>query len=151
VSILDDRLLEAEEMLAAKLAAAQHAADLEALLSGFEAWRKQWAKIQPQARASRSAPREVLDFFDWNHDYVRALETKVATLRQSAEQDRLLVGKLVDDLLRNSKKLLMLPLATLTTLLQKVVRDLCRDQGKEAELTIRGGEITLDKRILDEL
>ena len=51
---------------------------------------------------------------------------------------------IAEHLLRNSKKLLMLPLATLTTLLQKVVRDLCRDQGKEAELTIRGGEITLD-------
>ncbi len=151
VSTLDDRLLEAEEMLAAKLATAQRATDLESLLSGFEAWRKQWARIQPHVRASRTAPRELTDFFDWNQDYVRALEAKITALRQTAEQDRLLVGKLVDDLLRNSKKLLMLPLATLTTLLQKVVRDLCRDQGKEADLAIRRAEITLDKRILDEL
>lgn len=151
VSTLEDRLLEAEEMLAAKLVAAQHATDLEALLSGFEAWRKQWAKIQPVARASRAASRELSDFCDWNRDYVRALEAKISALRQAAEQDRLQVGKLVDDLLRNSKKLLMLPLATLTTLLQKVVRDLCRDQGKEADLSIRGADTTLDKRILDEL
>lgn len=163
VSTLDDRLLEAEEMLAAKLAAAQHATDLERLLSGFELWRKQWARIQPQTRAAPSAierpttapgraiSRELLEFFDWNHDYVRALEGKLTALRQAAEQDRLLVGRLVDDLLRNAKKLLMLPLASLTTLLQKVVRDLCRDQGKEADITVRGGEITLDKRILDEL
>jgi two-component system chemotaxis sensor kinase CheA len=146
VSTLDDRLLEAEEMLAAKLATAQRAADLEALLSGFETWRKRWAQVQPQART-----RDLVDFFNWNQDYVRTLEARIAALHQTAEQDRLLVGKLVDDLLRNSKKLLMLPLATLSTLLHKVVRDLCRDQGKEAELTIRGGEITLDKRILDEL
>ena len=160
VSTLDDRLLEAEEMLAAKLATAQRASDLEALLGGFELWRKQWARIQPQARVSpqptdraqtRTTARDLVEFFDWNHDYVRTLESKISALRQTAEQDRLLVGKLVDDLLRNSKKLLMLPLATLTTLLQKVVRDLCRDQGKEADLTIRGGETTLDKRILDEL
>jgi two-component system chemotaxis sensor kinase CheA len=63
----------------------------------------------------------------------------------------LLIGKLVDDLLENSKKLLMLPLATLGGLLSKLVRDLCRDQGKEAELTIRGEEVAIDKRILEQL
>jgi two-component system chemotaxis sensor kinase CheA len=44
-----------------------------------------------------------------------------------------------------------LPLATLGVLLAKLVRDLCRDQGKEAELVIRGEEVTIDKRILEEL
>ena len=63
----------------------------------------------------------------------RAGEAIVA-LRRAAEQDRLIVGKLVDDLLEDSKKLLMMPFATLSALLSKVVRDLCRDQGKEAEL-----------------
>jgi two-component system, chemotaxis family, sensor kinase CheA len=47
--------------------------------------------------------------------------------------------------------LLMLPLATLGGLLSKLVRDLCRDQGKEADLTIRGDEVTIDKRILEQL
>jgi len=45
----------------------------------------------------------------------------------------------------------MLPLATLSALLAKLVRDLCRDQGKEADLMIRGEEVTIDKRILEEL
>jgi two-component system chemotaxis sensor kinase CheA len=36
-------------------------------------------------------------------------------------------------------------------LLAKLVRDLCRDQGKEAELTIHGEEVTIDKRILEQL
>jgi len=44
----------------------------------------------------------------------------------------------VDDLLENSKKLLMLPLATLGGLLPKLVRRFSRDRGKDAELTIRG-------------
>jgi two-component system chemotaxis sensor kinase CheA len=91
------------------------------------------------------------EFFEWNHDYLRSLEGKVRTLRRTAEQDRLVVGKLVDDLLENSKKLLVLPLATLGTLLPKVVRDLSRNQGKEAELVIRGEEVKIDKRILEEM
>jgi two-component system, chemotaxis family, sensor kinase CheA len=163
VSSLDARLLEAEEMLAAKLAADQRAGELATLAGRFEQWRKEWARVQPRARALRQPLRQrrdaeaapdmagLAEFLDWNHDYVRALEGKVTALRRSAEQDRLLIGKLVDDLLENSKKLLMLPLATLGGLLSKLVRDLCRDQGKEAEFTFRGEEVTIDKRILEQL
>jgi two-component system chemotaxis sensor kinase CheA len=162
-SSLDARLLEAEEMLAAKLAAEQRASDLGALAGQFEQWRKEWARIEPRTRVLQPAlerPRDaavgpdlhaLAEFFDWNRDYLRALEGKVSALRRTAEQDRLLIGKLVDDLLENSKKLLMLPLATLGGLLSKLVRDLCRDQGKEAELVIRGEEVTIDKRILEQL
>jgi two-component system chemotaxis sensor kinase CheA len=161
VSSLDERLLEAEEMLAAKGAGDQRVIELGALAGRFAQWRKEWARIQPRARSLRQPHRSgfagavpdlgLADFLDWNHDYLRLLEEKVTALRRTAEQDRLLVGKLVDDLLENSKKLLMLPLATLSTLLSKLVRDLTRDQGKEAEFTIRGEEITIDKRILEEL
>ena len=162
VSALDARLLEAEEMLAAKLTADQWAADLAALEARFEQWRKQWSRIQPRMRQLRQlgerAPgaaaadsHELAEFFDWNHDYFRVLEGSVTGLRRRADQDRLLVAKLVDELLENSKKLLMLPLSTLSPLLFKVVRDLCRDQDKEAAMTIRGEEVTIDKRILEEL
>jgi two-component system chemotaxis sensor kinase CheA len=163
VGSLDTRLLEAEEMLAAKLAMDQRSADLDSLAGRLELWRKEWARVQPRTRALRQPPdrqpasaaspdlQGLAEFFDWNHDYLRTLEGKVSALRRAAEQDRLLVGKLVDDLLENSKKLLMLPLATLAGLLSKLVRDQCRDQGKEAELTIRGEEVTIDKRILEQL
>src|SRR4030081_373464 len=85
-SSLDARLLEAEEMLAAKLAADQRATDLGALAGRLELWRKEWSRVQPRARALRQAlerPRDaaaspdlrgLAEFFDWNHDYLRALE-----------------------------------------------------------------------------
>jgi two-component system chemotaxis sensor kinase CheA len=163
VSALDARLLEAEEMLAAKLTTEQWSADLGALEARFEQWRKQWSRIQPRVRrlrqlgeqtreaATRLDTRELAEFFDWNQEYIRTLEGSVTGLRRLAERNRLLLAKLVDELLENSKKLLMLPLSTLSALLLKVVRDLCRDQGKEAVLTIRGEEVTIDKRILEEL
>ena len=162
VSSLDARLLEAEEMLAAKLAAGQRATDLGALAGQFQHWHKEWARVQPQCRVLRQAKGRqdsaaapglvsLTEFFDWNHEYIRSLETKITALRRAAEHDHLVVGKLVDDLLENSKRLLMLPLATLGALLPKVVRDLCRDQGKEAELMIHGEEVKIDKRVLEEM
>lgn len=161
VGSLDTQLLEAEEMVGVKIGAHERAVELGALVGRFEAWRKEWSRIQPRTRSLRRASerpdapvaemREVVSFLEWNQDYLRALEDNVTALRRTADQQRLLVGKLVDDLLENSKKLLMLPMGTISALLAKVVRDLCHDQGKEAEFNLRGGEITVDKRILDEL
>jgi two-component system chemotaxis sensor kinase CheA len=167
VAKLDARLLEAEEMLTAKLTTGQRVDDLRELAGRFEAWRKERVAVEPEARALRQAldqaapglagpqlaPRVagLLGFFEWNLDYFKSLENKVVALTRTAEQDRHVVGKLVDDLLEDSKKLLMLPFATLAAPLPKLVRDLCRDQGKEADLVIRGEEVEIDKRILEEM
>ena len=166
VAKLDSQLLEAEEMLAVKLTTGQRASDLRVLVERLEEWKKEWATVQPEVRALRqtferpgsvqvaaspSGLTRLVEFFDWNYDFLRSLESNVTTLKRTAEQDHLVVGKLVDDLLEDSKKLLMLPLATLSALFQKVVRDLCRDQGKQADLVIHGDEVEIDKRILEEM
>jgi two-component system chemotaxis sensor kinase CheA len=166
VAKLDRQLLGAEEMLAAKLTSGQRASDLRELMERLGEWKNEWASVQPEVRAFRqtfersgsvqAAPpppglARLVEFCDWNHDYLRSLESNVTALKRTAEQDYLVVGRLVDDLLHDSKKLLMLPLATLGVLLPKLVRDLCRDQGKEADLVILGEEVEIDKRILEEM
>lgn len=166
IAKLDARLLEAEEMLAAKLVTAQRASDLRELLTGLEEWKEAWARIQPDARAfrqtlerptspsvitSHTSLKKLLEFFEWNQDYFRSLESRVAVLSRAATQDNRFVGKLVDDLLEDSRNLLMLPLSTLAGFLQKLVRDLCRDQNKQAHLVISGEAVEIDKRILEEM
>jgi two-component system chemotaxis sensor kinase CheA len=127
---LDGLILQAEEMLAVKLAAAQRAGDLRELQSQFA----------EQLRAAAPDPH-----------HLRVLEAKLKKLSRSAEHDSHTIGRMVDDLLDGSKKLLMLPCATFLNGLPKLVRDLCRDQSKEAELVVRGGEVEIDKRILEEM
>ena len=152
-------------MLTVKLTTGQRAQDLRELAHRFEAWRNECAAVEPQARAlrqaiDRPAPgradqrpglAQLLDFLDWNLDHLKSLESKVAALTRTAEQDHYAVGKLVDDLLEDSKKLLLLPFATISASFPKLVRDLSRDQGKEADLTIQGDDIEIDKRILEEM
>lgn len=152
VRALDERLLDAEELLAAKIAAAQRSTDLDELSPVFEAWRKEWQRVQPEARALRRASGSSLaEFFEWNQEWLRALEARVASLRRAAGRDQISVSKLVDDLLENSKRMLMLPMGTLSSLLRKVVRDLARELAKDTELVIRGEETCVDKRILEEM
>ena len=45
----------------------------------------------------------------------------------------------------------LLPLSTVFALFPRMVRDLAKEQGKEAELLIEGGDIGVDKRILEEM
>jgi two-component system, chemotaxis family, sensor kinase CheA len=167
VARLDARLVDAEEMLTVKLTTGQRAEDLRELAQHFEAWRNECAAVEPEARALRQEmdrpargradqPRtaglaRLLEFLDWNLDHLKSLENEVAALTRTAEQDRHVVGKLVDDLLDDSKKLLLLPIDTISASFPKLVRDLCRDQGKEADLTILGEDIEIDKRILEEM
>jgi two-component system, chemotaxis family, sensor kinase CheA len=163
ISALDAQLLEAEELLSAKLTAGQRAAELRELSAWFDTWSQEWARVQLSARALRqSADRtgiasgapdlvRLLDFSDWSFDRVKALENRLAALARTARHDHHAVGKLVDDLLENAKKLLMLPFATLTAVLPRLVRDLCREQGKDAQLVVRGDEIAIDKRVLEEM
>ncbi|UUZ64711.1 Hpt domain-containing protein [Polaromonas sp. P1-6] len=53
VSKLEARLLEAEELLTAKLTADQRVADLRELSGRFDAWRNAWAEVEPEARQLR--------------------------------------------------------------------------------------------------
>src|ERR1700752_2876970 len=166
VSKLDARLLEAEEMLGAKLVTQQRESELRELLTHIEEWRNAWTSAQPSFRAVRQSLQRsassrngtalpelhrLLEFCEWNHDHVQAIETKTLSLTRAATHDSLFVGKLVDDLLEDSKRLLMLPLSTLASFYQKLVRDLCRDQGKQADLVITGDDVEIDKRILEAL
>jgi two-component system chemotaxis sensor kinase CheA len=164
VGKLDARLVEAEEMLMVKLTLGQRVEDLRELANSFEAWRKEWGATEQATRTlqeanNRTTPNRapdpsldrLLEFFEWSRDHFRSVEDKVASLTRTGKQDRHVIGKLVDDLLEESKKLLLLPFATLAAPFPKLVRDLCRDQGKEAILVVKGEEIEIDKRILEEM
>jgi two-component system chemotaxis sensor kinase CheA len=164
VAKLDARLVEAEEMLTAKQIAGQRVEDLRELTRPFEAWRNEWAVVEPDARALRQAMdrpapghppgrdlARLLEFFEQNLGRLKSLESSVAALTRTAEHDQLVIGKLVDDLLKDSKQLLLLPSATLMASFPKLVRDLCRDLGKEADLVMHGEEVEIDKRILEQM
>jgi two-component system chemotaxis sensor kinase CheA len=165
VEKLENQVLGSEEMLGAKITFSQRAADLRELAGRFDVWKTEWAVLQPQAQALRlkhhtpaqadqttsTSLLRLLDFFDWSLDTIKSIETQSAALEKAAEQDHYTIGRQVDDLLENSKKLLLLPFGTLAAALPKLVRDLCHSQGKEAELSIQGKEIEIDRRILEEM
>ena len=148
VSKLELLLLEAEEMLSAKQALAQHMTELQSIEQGFEQWAGHWSRVQSPARSLRTVPA-VAEFLDWNTAWVRSLEQKIQVLGRLVARNQHVIGKQVDDLLAGSKTLLMLPFSAVSDAFPKLVRDLCRDQGKEVELVLQGGEVEIGKRVLE--
>ena len=154
---LETQLLDTEELLVAKLAASQRATELHELEAWFRQWRKAWMTVESEVRTLRqmgvaaASLGRLLDFCDWSEAAVRTLEGQLAHVGHAARHDSEMIGKSVDNLLENAKKLLLLPFSTVSASFPKLVRDLCRAEGKEAELVMSGEHIELDKRILEEM
>ena len=143
---LDGLLHQAEELVAAKQAAARQAAELSALVIELA----HRGRIRDRARRAAS-PAELATLVAADGEAHRWLGDRLAGLAGAARDDQRSLGKMVDNLLEGAKQVLMVPFATLLESLPPLVRDLSRNQGKEAELVIRGEELEIDRRIQEEM
>ena len=160
-SKLDAILLQLEEMLAVKLRAAQRAADLRATMALMDRWQKEWRHVAPELRqllqAPAPGPQEALrrdrvrEFLDGMPGRWRGLDAALSSVTRAAERDGRSVASLVDTLLGEVKKAVMLPFSSVLEIFPKLVRDLARDQGKDIRVAVQGGEFEIDKRILEEI
>jgi two-component system, chemotaxis family, sensor kinase CheA len=163
--MLDRLLLQVEELVPASMAVAHRSAELHELSRESSEWKREWGKVRLAARSVRESmdrdgavpekhfpgERKLLDFLEWNEEFVRRMETRLNALARSSARDQRSLGTMVDSLLQDTKVLLLRPFASLTEAYPKLVRDLCRQQGKDAALVIRGSEIEIDRRILQEI
>ena len=89
----------------------------------------------PEAAAGNDAIRpfliniqeeKLVDFLDWTHDHLKALDKTLLQVTRAVTQDQQSLGGMVDILLEDAKKVLMLPFASALEVLPKMVRDLSR-------------------------
>ena len=155
---LDALLLQAEEMISLKLTAAQHADDIQDAKAILGQWRKEWRKVYPATIKEqhddvqlRSQWTKIKTVFDRNQDHMQSLEGKLADLTALIEDGRRSIGGMVDNLNQDIKEVLMLPFSFMLEIFPRFVRELSHDQGKDVELTLRGGDTKIDRRILEEM
>lgn len=166
-SRLDALLRQAEELISAKLTAEQRVADARELVSGLAARIKARQAVRRHAAAARGGlakaeggpsrrhiDDDVRRLLDSNAEDERVLQSllgKTTALAASVERDQRALAKMVDSLLEDAKKALMVPFSALLEQLPGLVRDLSRAQGKEVDLRLSGEHIELDRRIQEEL
>jgi two-component system chemotaxis sensor kinase CheA len=136
-SKLDSLLRQAEGLLGTKLSAEQRLLDVEAIAASIAAVQKQGAAGSAQDGAPDSG--------------LRQLAVQIDTLHRSAYGDWQALATRVDQLLEEMKKISMLPAASALKIFPKLVRDLARANEKEIALQLHGGDIEIDRRILEEI
>jgi two-component system chemotaxis sensor kinase CheA len=145
IAKLEPLLLQAEELIQAKMAGAQRIMELRELQQMLVSWRTDWVKWQAQPAAGPNpAP-------GWMSSRFEGLAEKVTALSQAFAEDQRALRRMVDQHLDAMKQVLMLPVSTLLEGFPRLVRELAREQGKEVDMVIHGGALELDKRVLEAL
>jgi len=149
ISKLDPLLLQAEELVQAKLVASQRTIELNEIEQTMTAWKTEFQKSK-----NRQSPRSASSdkgFIEWNEAKLSEMQDRIASVSKALELDQRTLSKIVDDHMETIKHVMMLPVASLAELFPTLVRDLSRDQGKEVELVVEGTQMEMDKRVLEEL
>lgn len=176
IAKLDTVMRHVEELLAPRLAASQRLLELREAGAMLATWKKQRARLQPALRviehslhgSPRSVPAEggehgalngatgrqqelvkLLEYLDGEQVHLKVLEDHLARLGRSAEHDQRVLTGMGDSLLRDCKEMQLLPFSSLLEGFPRLVRGLAGEQGKRVELLTQGGDIEIDRRILD--
>jgi two-component system chemotaxis sensor kinase CheA len=166
---LGSLLLEAEELLSAKLAARQRVAEAEQLQAALVPWKKARSSLRSVLRSLSGSPettghhagnengkgyaqiQKLLAFQDQDDHFFQSLESQLESLAKTEHRDHRALERMVDQLLDDAKKLVMLPAASLLATFPKLARDLARDRGKLVVLEVLGADLEVDRRILEEM
>ncbi|MEW5959638.1 MAG: hybrid sensor histidine kinase/response regulator [Chloroflexota bacterium] len=175
VSKLDALMAQFSELLGAKIRAEQRLADVRDLQASAAGWHNDWLALrnhynrlvrnsqgassghngQARSQVGRNGYGKdvtaLLDFAAKNQEQLRAFNARSNSLYRQLANDTMRLSLVIDELQEEIKRVRMLPLTTITPTFGRMVRDLAREQGKRINLTIKGGETELDKRVLEQI
>ncbi len=164
---LDNVLRQSQEMLVTKLMMQQRSAEVRELATLLQEWQAEWSRVDTDVYRLQSwvekndehtdssgvyaLAASATRFLEWSQKNVRSLEKQVRELSKKLFEDQQGFGVMVDTLVDETKRALMLPLSTLFKGLPRMVREVARSEKKAIDLEIVGDDVEVDKRILDEM
>ncbi|HVC49268.1 MAG TPA: response regulator [Burkholderiales bacterium] len=148
----------AEEMVTSKQAGLKHIQDLRELDARFSEGKKRMEEVRLLVRRfvnkEKVEPKKVeklMASLDTQKRLDKSVEGSIKEAIQSAEKEGRQLATKVDELLADVCEMLMMPFDSMSDGFQRFIREMARQQGKKIELSLLGGQIEIDKRILDEL
>ncbi len=148
-SKLSEILSRAEELITIKSRLQHQAGQLQALAGQLAFCQKKsedrYTKLAGDLRKgdSAEAAREQ-EQLKKNKSELNALVSSMDHLQRAA-------GRSVDDLILSIRKSMMQPFSSLFMIVPRIVRDLSKEFNKEVHLDLKGAEIEIDRRILEEM
>jgi two-component system chemotaxis sensor kinase CheA len=147
---IDKLFQQVEEMLVVKMTAKQQVSELLEMETSLKRWEKEWIRLTADLKGLVLDDR-VLKIIQWQNRFSRSVKEKLRRLTKVTTQDYRFVGALVENLLEDTKKVLMQPFSTLFETFPRMIRDLSHSLGKETRVNFIGSEIEVDRRILEEM
>lgn len=153
---LDTLMTQAGELAVTQLRIAERMGEIEEILTLWEEWsrdafvnRSVFDKIERGSQ--RHNLKQLQNFQHRAEQRLERLGSLINRLKSTAYEDTARLDIIAGELESGIKTLRLLPLSNMFALFPRLVRDLAKQQGKEINLVIEGGDTKADKRILEEM
>jgi len=152
VQKLDSLYLQAEELLASKLAMEQFSKDLQELSASINRIKLELNKSQSALRRNKylvERQNEFTDSFSRFSEVIISIDNRLKVLTKSSVENTRKTGIAVTELMDSVKDIIMFKFSHLLDLFPKAVRDLSSELGKDVDFVMSGTDIQIDRRILE--
>ncbi len=162
---LDRLITESEDLLSTRLFISQRMQELEEILNRFSLWRWNHSLVfndlhlirEVLSGTEKSAlPPEILmllerivDFLKYDREFVTNLQHDLATHIRATEVDRLALESSSMEISGLIHDAVLVPVSGMISSFSTHVKENARSLGKLAELTVEGGDLEMDRRILE--
>jgi two-component system chemotaxis sensor kinase CheA len=153
---LDKLLTQASELLVTKSQIGDRPAEIEEIITLYEEWSREavvsrltFDELERRWETTELQPLQ--NFYNLVETRLEQLGVLLTRLRTTAFEDNAKLETVANELESGIQSLRLLPFSTIFNLFPRTVRDLAKQQGKEVNLQIEGGDTTVDKRILEEM
>lgn len=163
-----DRLISgSDDLLTTRLFLAHRMQELEDMITRFGLWRWNYTLVSNDMHRIREMSfgkrrselpsdlvlplQRIVEFLEYNREFVAVLQHDLGAHIQETEIDRSALEsstQTISDLIHDA---VLLPIANVLVMFNGLVRDYSRKTGKQVDLVIEGGEIEMDRRILEAL
>ncbi len=168
VGKLDSLMEQLNELLVTKIRAGQRLTQVRQAQNYVAHWQKDWLKVRGsysrlsrhKALADGSASVEagqrkeferLLNYVQTSQERLKELNVLLNALTREYHSDTMQMSLVIDRLEEEVKRVRMLPFKSIAVPFGRMVRDLAQASGKDVVFELAGGEVELDKRVLEEV
>ncbi|AFZ13111.1 CheA signal transduction histidine kinase [Crinalium epipsammum PCC 9333] len=161
---LDTLMTQAGELTVSKIRIAHRLSEIEEIVALWEDWSRdafvnrfafqESDRSESQSYLNRNNSQTTTTIQNYHHRSEERLEklgNLLNSLRGATSEDNARLETVATELEEGIRTLRLLPLSNIFNLFSRMVRDLAKQQDKEVNLIIEGGDTRADKRILEEM
>lgn len=164
---LDRLITGSDDLLTTRLFIAHRMRELEEMLTRFGIWRWNHTLVSSDLHRLRESSfgkkrteippdlvlplQRIVEFLEYNREFVISLQHDLGVHIQDTEIDHAALEastQMISDLIHDA---VLLPIANVLIPFKGLVRDYSRTTGKQVDMVIEGGELEMDRRILEAL